>query len=704
MSRFAWLIPSRSKLRQKEKSFASAIPRVLNSIFWFLVLASWLPLLAGFENIISQLDPFSWFSHGAGRKIAVPLVLPFAAIAILILLIGLTSSATLTGPVSTKGPARYSKGWIIAIIGFVPAFLAALIAALSGSSTMAAETNYLTTTYLIAVLLSVFAFVCFAHIRSWYTGVFLALAAIEAISGWVSDTPILTFGRLFSTYALSAVDVFFFAIVIVFARFLVLVVKQNIDVFKELLKNKRRLLEDMGLAVWLWFPMLVIFLSLNYFWSTVEAQLDEYLGALMVAELPGAPKDPSFEDALKFTTAYASAEAAKKSMDAIKATDAQAKSTVADLINSGLPAIRASFPPYLMKPANCRWYDVFCHVMNGIRSVVNSVYRKARDVALSETERQVRASQQLMELRSTAAVSAANQQIDLARQQTSQWTGQATTKIFATARQIAFLLAIYSAVMLLKTYFVVLARVAFREEASSDKRLIATLRTPWKADTQTTHAPSLSRGNEFVMKNSDRGFYIATSFELRNAVAAVSLPQPFTAVLSRLIAGRYVFAYLDTLKLQGEATIAVNSPNTIVEWQLDAGEEVVVQYRDIVAFSSDIRLATEISVAIPALIFGRFIFHKVIGPGVLVVRTGGKAVAGRSDDTVESRRPTALKAWDINAGFQIQSRLSIAGNYLASYNIRKQEDDHLVYDTTPQNKPARTLGLASAIRIFLMPF
>jgi hypothetical protein len=59
MSRFAWLIPSRSKLRQKEKSFASAIPRVLNSIFWFLVLASWLPLLAGFENIISQLDPFS---------------------------------------------------------------------------------------------------------------------------------------------------------------------------------------------------------------------------------------------------------------------------------------------------------------------------------------------------------------------------------------------------------------------------------------------------------------------------------------------------------------------------------------------------------------------------------------------------------------------------------------------------------------------
>jgi hypothetical protein len=666
-------------------------PRALNNCFWFFVLVSWLPLLAGFENVLSQLNPFTWLSQGVGRKIALPLVLPFASITILTLLTGLASQ---------------HKNWFVAVVAFLPAFLATVIAGLSDSSTMTAETNSLTTIYLAAVLISVVMFVCFAHVRSWYTGVFLSLAAVEAISGLVSDAPILTFGRLFRSYALSIVDVFFFAILVIFARFLVLIIKQNIPVLTLLLRNKRQLARDTVRAMWLWMPMVVIFFSLNYFWGTVETALDKSISALMVADLPGAPKDPHFEEALKFTAAYVSTEAAKKSMDGIKATDAQANATAADLINSGLPTIRGSFPPYLMQPVGCRWYDVLCHVMNGIRSVVNSVYRKARDMALNEIERQVRASQSLMQAKGAAAVAVANQQIDLARQRSAQWAGQATTKIFETGRQIAFLLAIYSIVMLIKTFFVVLARVAFREKDSTGGGLVATLRTPWKAEQQTAHSPAATKGNEFVIarKAPERGFYVATSFEVRNAVPNVSLPQPFTALIGRLFAGRYLLGYIDASKLNADATIVVNAPNTLVHWELEAGDEIVVQPSDIVAFSADTRLATEICVAMPALIFGRFIFHKVIGPGIVVVRTGGVAVAGESKGTVVSRRPTALKAWDVNGGFQIQSNLDLTGMYLASYNIRKQPDDYLIYDTAPQNKPSKTLGLASAIRIFLMPF
>lgn len=659
---------------------------ISNNFFWFLLLVSWLPLLAGFENVLSQLDPFSWMSQGGGRKIALPLVIPFAAITIATLLTGLVS-----------------QHWLVALVAFVPSFLATLIS--GPSDTPTAETNSLTTIYLAAVLITGVLFVSVAHIRAVYIGVFVLLAAIESISALVSDTPILTFGRIFRSYTLSIVDLFFFLILIVFARFLVLIIRQNKPVFNELMTEKWRLASDTALALWLWMPMVIIFLSLNYFWSTVEATLDKTIGALLVTDLPGAPKEPSLEEALKFTTTYASTEAAKKSKDAIQAANVGANESVASLINAGMPAIRNSFPPYLMQPVGCRWYDVLCHVMNGIRSVVNSVYRKARDMALNEIERRARSTEVLLAAKGAAAVAAANQEVDKARTRTSEWTNQATTKVFTTSRQIALLLAIYSMVMLIKTFFVVFARVAFREPTPDNGGSIATLRTPWSANQQTTTTPVPIKGNTLVIKPAkNEAYYVATNFEIRNAVASVWLPQPLTASLGRLFAGRYILGYVDAEKLKGNATVVVNSPNNLVQWELAKGEEIIVRPRDIVAFRADTRLATEICVAIPALIFGRFLFFKVLGPGLVVVRTEGSAVAGTNAAADDARRPTALKAWDVDAGFHIQSNLTIVGTYLAAYNIRKQPEDYVIYDTAPQNKPSKTLGLASAIRIFLMPF
>jgi hypothetical protein len=86
------------------------------------------------------------------------------------------------------------------------------------------------------------------------------------------------------------------------------------------------------------------------------------------------------------------------------------------------------------------------------------------------------------------------------------------------------------------------------------------------------------------------------------------------------------------------------------------------------------------------------------------MQTEGEAVAGRARDAAESRRSTSLKAWELQAGFQIQSNLDWRGVYLAPYNIRKGAKSLLIYDAGPKNSRWSSIGLIKAVRTFLLPF
>jgi len=139
-------------------------------------------------------------------------------------------------------------------------------------------------------------------------------------------------------------------------------------------------------------------------------------------------------------------------------------------------------------------------------------------------------------------------------------------------------------------------------------------------------------------------------------------------------------------------------------WELANREEIYFNFRDVVALSSDIKLSKDISFALPALVFGRSMFTKFVGPGTVIFETKGHAVAGRDGDANDARRASALKAWHVASGFTIQATLGIVDVFLSSYNIRKQKKDDVIYDTSAQNNRFSSLGIITYVRTFMLPF
>ncbi|RXT55828.1 hypothetical protein B6S44_06955 [Bosea sp. Tri-44] len=677
-------------------------PFIAVNIFWFLVLVSWLPMIAGLQDILVRLrlgtapDAFS----------VRPDTVSFVLVAVGILATGLV---------------RFR---FIPVLCVLPALMAVLLgigpANLGNWSELA---PWLLPIGLGLVALSGLCFVLHGRIRSPAVAAFLLLAGIEALSGIFPLAPsleegasaippvapqpgaptpavFLTFGRLFHAYHLSVLDLLIVASLIVLGRFLVLVWRHNQPGWVGLRENADLRTTAVRTA-WLSVPFFVLIGVLGWFWNGVGREAEAY--AITVLATPGPTAAKSLEDALRQASAREQQKVAERSKASLGDATAKAKDGTTQLVGSVMPNVRASFPAYLMELRGCRWYDVFCHVMNGIKSVVNSVYRKARDAALNSLEAELRRADAYGKDQLDTKRRIATEAVDSFSRQTTRWADTAVSKAFETASWIGLILSIYGFIVAVKTVMVIMSRLLYRD--TPDNPLFASLKPNTK--NPVSHLPTVV-GNEAVIPYRPPGSpdtYIALRYEIRNAVANVSLPQPGTGIFGRMLSGRYVLGLLRTSSLPKEgASIVVNAPSELVTWSLAPGEEIILRYDDLVAFSSTVRLAIEINFSLQATLFGRFLFHKAIGPGDVIMQTQGEAVAGHEKDAAESRRATSLKAWELQAGFQIQSNLDWRGVYLAPYNIRKQARSLLIYDNGPENSRWSSLGLIKAVRTFLLPF
>jgi hypothetical protein len=569
--------------------------------------------------------------------------------------------------------------------------------------------NTWTAIYLACVVISAIIFVMTRHLRSLACGMFVILAGVEVVSAAFSNHPILTFGVLFRTYALSILDLIFISAILVAMRFAVLVVVQN----KEFVRSQdlSSLPKDLLRAIWLWWPMLVVFLSMNVLYNQLEGGLAKSAARHLTegidrSKLP--PPGPSFvgkelslDDAVVLATLQATENVKLQTASNAASTRQAIQKASGKLAGDVSAQIHSSFPNEVMRLSSCSWYDILCHVMNGIKSVVNSVYRKLRDVFLKELDREIAAIDSDVKATAADRENRVNRAVEKTTGQVANSTETAVKKFFKTLDQISFLLLIYSLLTLSKTYLVVLSRVIFRDQRKQS--MFARIGT---GDASRSRYSIRKLDQEFEIKKDDGlDYYVALEFELRNNVPRTVWPRPMTAIIGRLLSGRYRLGYVDVSRDDfTDATMVLNTPSEFVKWRLVDGEEVVFKYRDLAAFSTNVQLATDIKFSVPALVFGRPIFHKAIGPGVLVFKTRGSAVAGRGQEANESRRSSSLKAWHIDAGFRIQSPLTVIDTFLSPYNIRKERTDNVVYDTAPQNDRLETLGILKSIRVFLLPF
>ena len=669
----------RSKARRFRKS--------ARNLFWFCVLVSWLPLAAGFENVVDQLDPRTWLD-APGRALAVPRFVPFLALLFVTTALSLFTSIRL----------------FITCIG--PSLCATYLAFQAESPAAGIASSELTAIYSASVLVSALAFIWWGHLRSSYCFAFLLLAAIEIVAGSL-DYPILTFGLLFKRYTLTALDLLFLSALLVLARFVVLVIRHNWSFFSP--ARWKALTKDIPRAIWLWWPMLLIFVGFNWFYNNLQrhleqATIEQITGSMPALALLPDHRPATLEEALDLFSYYNTITREQESLAKVKQAHNLGKMTADRAAKELRHTIRASFPDRLMQPSSCRWYDIFCHVMNGVKSAVNSAYRKVRDMALAQMDREIIDLNLAVTAEGQARADQVSNFVRRSANGVANSSNFAIAKFFHTMTQISWLLLIYSVMVLIKTLLVVLARVHFRD--APDNPFNLSLRQSGGSEVPETKNRALKvLGQRFLIPAGSKAFYVAPAFEVRNSVPRTAWPRPVTAIVGRVLTGRYRMGLVDpSAPGFSKATIQVNPPAELVQWVLQDDEEVVFRYRELAAFSSDVELSTEVNLSISALAFGRFLFAKAKGPGTLIFRTAGEAVVGETGAANDSRRESALKAWHVSSEFQIQSSLRIVDVFLAPFNIRKLPDDTLIYDTAPQNERFQRLGIAGSIRTFLLPF
>ncbi|WP_429929734.1 hypothetical protein [Agrobacterium vitis] len=663
------------------------------NIFWFLVFVSWLPIVAAVQELLISFKSDTHFQAFSVE----PRMLYFVLIALGILAAGLA--------------ARVARRPAVLIVCVLPALVSVLMnpEGLVGGPLEGHKDAFL---YfgIGAVILSAACFVATFHLRSPAVAAFLLLAAIEAFSGFFPvggvgpdlatpepTTPgsvILTFGHLFTAYNLSILDLLISCSLIVLARFVFLLWDQNRTSWSDV----RSVLSwsVVGQATWLAVPFFIVIFALSWFWSGVSSRSENYAIETLTTE--GQPLPGSLQEALTQASARERAEMVVHSKQRIEAARADITAGTGEMLAT-MAKLRASFPDRIMQPSDCRWYDVFCHVVNGMKSVANSIYRKARDAALNAFQARLERIDRDVNLSAEQKRELALVAIDDLQARSGTWSDTAIAKSFQTADWLSTLMSIYGFMIAVKTVMVILSRIIYRDEHGN--KLFASIRS------NSVH----TAGSVPEVKNleidlpSVSDLYIALRYEVRNAVANISIPQPTKGIISRILTGRYVLGKLHKESLgKNKASIVVPPPFGLVAWNLEDREEIIIHYGDIVAFSKTVRLATEFNFSLQATLFGRFVFHKAVGPGMVVIQTQGGAVAGKQKDADESRRASSLKAWVPEAGFQIQSNLNWLGVYLAPYNIRKQPKAMLVYDAGPKNAYWSAIGLIKAVRTFLLPF
>lgn len=166
----------------------------------------------------------------------------------------------------------------------------------------------------------------------------------------------------------------------------------------------------------------------------------------------------------------------------------------------------------------------------------------------------------------------------------------------------------------------------------------------------------------------DRGFgeALVTRKQLSNADNAIRLaPWPLSAPLARLLRGRYFLftrgRFLSDARGPGtddEAPGMIASApggQSIVEWRMQPGEEVVFRYQDFFGASENVELRSELSFRVSTLLLGRIVFRYArcrAGEGRLLLRADIEDVDQRQ---VRALPPERMIAWSRHAQFTVHS-------------------------------------------------
>ncbi len=278
---------------------------------------------------------------------------------------------------------------------------------------------------------------------------------------------------------------------------------------------------------------------------------------------------------------------------------------------------------------------------------------------------------------------------------------ETTRQVLLTAYKAIFYFGLFSNILLgiliIKSYFYVFSRITFSEKSN--------VYVDIKDNPKTFENGVLTECNteySIPIDNSE-SMYLSRKYIPTGRAPKVAIPRWTNGIVSRIRNGVY---------LMNEVTVRENETESVdfrsvagaefVEWNLSEGEEVVFNYKDLVAMSDTLTLSSYISFRLTSLFFGRSIFHIAKGPGKLVLRTHGKPITNHEEHLVKSVHIDRIIAWQRTTQFSIDSELSMVNMYFSGVYLKRTNDDLIVIDADAGNTK-RKVGLAKFVTKFLLP-
>lgn len=676
----------------------------LRDSFWPLVFLSWLPFIS--SNLI-LLDFVLARNESVEHLAGLSRVFPNYSLPVALTL----GSLGLVCALMSRRPTH-----IIALLPWVAlvysAYALGVAEAADASATQLKLGAFSSFRWLYAALtLMSIVYFCFAgQIFDSFFIPFIGLALVDGILA-LFEVQFSFYGFVLENYFPSIVGVVLSFMGIFFLRSAVLAYRDNRGLH-------RKFGGELRPAAWrafrLWWPMLAFFVVM---WSLYHAlnvyitrpALIEYLHnyeyyqsvALSQAEAAKHPEPVSetatVESELLALIERSSAQI-KTSTDA-KIADLSGRSAEAMTATKDNAAneLRGALPPRFpgTDQHSCGFFDIGCHLANGVKSMMNSAYQRSRDRQLGEMQNslnRLNAEGQQANQEITAQVaSVAQRRIDAI----SNMTSASVIQIAKAALISSFILGFYSILILLKSFLVVFARVIYLTHTISSA-----------SGTKSKFGRVRAVGCEHEIDASDaRKYFVRPDAIGNNVIDRKRLPHPSRLPLSRLFSGNYIMCYIDPSASREPSYLKVDKHSSIVVWELEPGEKVIFNVRDMIGFSDSVTIGSEISLRLSSLVFGRVVYRHAIGPGVILMKTRDEAVAGQKGEAQSALHTSGLVAWNATNEFNVISWPSIIDTFFSGCSLKKGADGLLVYDQDVSRRRSGPLqGIWKTGRTFLLPF
>lgn len=298
----------------------------------------------------------------------------------------------------------------------------------------------------------------------------------------------------------------------------------------------------------------------------------------------------------------------------------------------------------LLHPANC--------AANAMRATVEDGYVQARAGAMESYRQQATAAGKGIDQRVGDSLLVLDSQLDEMRS-TAHAYAQRLFTVGTLMRLLGWLAVVLVAI---KSFLYVLALELFHSE---EKLAIAFEGAPAiEGEYRTARRLTIDRDFPWAM---------ITRKQLSNTDNNVRLaPWPWSSPLARIFRGRYfVFtrgSFLadgDGPATRGQAPLGMvasaGSGQSIVEWKMKPGEEVVFRYKDFYGASENVELLSEISFRLSTLLLGRVVFHFARcsnGEGRLLLKADVEEIA---QEDIRALPPERMIAWNRHAQFTVHS-------------------------------------------------